>query len=309
MSKIKYIPILALSALLAGCGVFGGKAPKFADSGEEVKYSDFYNRCNNAIADSDAYDLDVNLTDRYIKESAYESRNTIVKRDGKEINKNETVGSTKNEYQFDVDNLVGKLTGEGKTTYKVKSPEGTANYTVDSKVERYYQFQKVSGVRYLIYANAKTKEYNRREQVSSSRKQEDIFNDVIRQEIAYMFTEFSRYIPSSSSDAKDYLFYIKDENLFTISLTNEKTTKGDDYNEVTKNKIKVQLDTTDKKQAVRISSEVQTESTYKKDSNSYKKGDVVTETLIRYMDYSVANKDIKLSSVDIGDYLLTGSYI
>ena len=53
-----------------------------------------------------------------------------------------------------------------------------------------------------------------------------------------MFTEFRRYIPSSSSEAKDYLFYIKDENLFTISLTNEETTKADDYKVVTKNKIK-----------------------------------------------------------------------
>lgn len=308
MSKIKYIPILALSALLASCGVFGGKAPKFADSGEEVKYSDFYTRCNDSISDSDVYDLDVNLTDRYIKESVYESRNTVVKRDGKEIRKNETVGSSKSEYQFDVDNLVGKVTGEGKTTYKIKDPEGTANYTINSKTERYYQFQKASGVKYLILANAKTKEYNRREQVSSARNQEDIFNDAICQEISYMFTEFRRYIPSSSSEAKDHLFYIKDENLFTISLTNEETTKADDYNLVTKNKIKVQLDTTDKKQAVRISSEIQNESTYKKDIGSYKKGDVVSETLITYRDCSVTNKDIKLSSVDIGDYLLTGSY-
>ena len=64
MSKIKFIPVLALTALLAGCSLFDGKAPKFADAGEEVDYSYFYNKCSEAINDSEISDSDVKLTDR-----------------------------------------------------------------------------------------------------------------------------------------------------------------------------------------------------------------------------------------------------
>ena len=307
MNKIKFIPVLALTALLAGCSLFDGKAPKFADAGEEVEYSYFYDQCMAEIRDSEISDQDVKLTDRVVKYSSYYMQKNVLKRDNKEISKTENTTSRKSESQYDVDNAVGKITAENKLSYKGNGPEGSGSYSTTEKRENYYQFEKESGIKYLIYANAKTKEYNRQEQVTSSRKQDDIFDDLIRAELVSMVSDFYNYVPSSFGNAKDCLFYIKDNSLFTISKTKEETIKNSDYNLVAKTKLKVQINTTDKKQSLKISSEVQNEYVYLKNGSSVREKDVVTENIVNYVEYIFTGKTVNLSAIDASDYYLRSS--
>lgn len=307
MNKIKFIPVLALTALLAGCSLFDGKAPKFADAGEEVEYSYFYDQCMAEIRDSEITDQDVKLTDRVVKYSSYFMQKNVLKRDNKEISKSENTTSRKSESQYDVDNAVGKITAENKMSYKGNGPEGSGSYSTTEKRENYYQFEKESGIKYLIYANAKTKEYNRQEQVTSSRKQDDIFDGLIRAELVSMVSDFYNYVPSSSGNAKDCLFYIKDNSLFTISKTKEETIKNSDYNLVAKTKLKVQINTTDKKQSLKISSEVQNEYVYLKNGSSVREKDVVTENIVNYVEYTFTGKTVNLSAIDASDYYLRSS--
>lgn len=307
MNKIKFIPVLALTALLAGCSLFDGKAPKFADAGEEVEYSYFYDQCMAEIRDSEISDQDVKLTDRVVKYSSYYMQKNVLKRDNKEISKTENTTSRKSESQYDVDNAVGKITAENKMSYKGNGPEGSGSYSTTEKRENYYQFEKESGIKYLIYANAKTKEYNRQEQVTSSRKQDDIFDDLIRAELVSMVSDFYNYVPSSFGNAKDCLFYIKDNSLFTISKTKEETIKNSDYNLVAKTKLKVQINTTDKKQSLKISSEVQNEYVYLKNGSSVREKDVVTENIVNYVEYTFTGKTVNLSAIDASDYYLRSS--
>lgn len=307
MNKIKFIPVLALTALLAGCSLFDGKAPKFADAGEEVEYSYFYDQCMAEIRDSEISDQDVKLTDRVVKYSSYYMQKNVLKRDNKEISKTENTTSRKSESQYDVDNAVGKITTENKMSYKGNGPEGSGSYSTTEKRENYYQFEKESGIKYLIYANAKTKEYNRQEQVTSSRKQDDIFDDLIRAELVSMVSDFYNYVPSSFGNAKDCLFYIKDNSLFTISKTKEETIKNSDYNLVAKTKLKVQINTTDKKQSLKISSEVQNEYVYLKNGSSVREKDVVTENIVNYVEYTFTGKTVNLSAIDASDYYLRSS--
>ena len=307
MNKIKFIPVLALTALLAGCSLFDGKAPKFADAGEEVEYSYFYDQCMAEIRDSEISDQDVKLTDRVVKYSSYYMQKNVLKRDNKEISKTENTTSRKSESQYDVDNAVGKITAENKLSYKGNGPEGSGSYSTTEKRENYYQFEKESGIKYLIYANAKTKEYNRQEQVTSSRKQDDIFDDLIRAELVSMVSDFYNYVPSSFGNAKDCLFYIKDNSLFTISKTKEETIKNSDYNLVAKTKLKVQINTTDKKQSLKISSEVQNEYVYLKNGSSVREKDVVTENIVNYVEYTFTGKTVNLSAIDASDYYLRSS--
>ena len=307
MNKIKFIPVLALTALLAGCSLFDGKAPKFADAGEEVEYSYFYDQCMAEIRDSEISDQDVKLTDRVVKYSSYYMQKNVLKRDNKEISKTENTTSRKSESQYDVDNAVGKITAENKMSYKGNGPEGSGSYSTTEKRENYYQFEKESGIKYLIYANAKTKEYNRQEQVTSSRKQDDIFDGLIRAELVSMVSDFYNYVPSSFGNAKDCLFYIKDNSLFTISKTKEETIKNSDYNLVAKTKLKVQINTTDKKQSLKISSEVQNEYVYLKNGSSVREKDVVTENIVNYVEYIFTGKTVNLSAIDASDYYLRSS--
>lgn len=305
MNKLKYIPILALAALLSSCGVFGGKAPKFENEGEEInKYADFCNRYDNTLLDSEVMDSDVLFTDRLIKSSVYENQITTVKRGNKELSKTETTSSSKSEGQYDADNYVAKITGEQKQSMKGNDQEGNGSYTTSSKTEYYYQFEKENYTKYLVFANTKTKEYRHYEQVSSVRKQDALFDNLIRSAVSNLFYQFVRYLQDAEINSKDYLFYIKDDSLFTLATTKENTVDAEDCKMITKTKLKVQLNTEDKKQSFKVSSEINVEYRYIKDYMNYRKDDVRTVTTINYEDYSVTNKNTNLSAVDVGDYLL-----
>ncbi len=302
---MKYIPIIALAALLSSCGVFGGKAPKFENEGEEInKYTDFCNRYDDTLLDSEIMDSDVLFTDRLIKSSVYESQITTVKRGNKELSKTETTSSSKSEGQYDADNYVAKITGEQKQSMKGNDQEGNGSYTTSSKIEYYYQFEKEGGTKYLIFANTKTKEYSHYEQVSSVRKQDALFDNLIRSAVSDLFYQFANYVESAWSNSEDYLFYIKDDSLFTLATTKEDTDNAENYKMITKTKLKVQLNTEDKKQSFKVSSEINVEYRYTKDYMNYRKDDVRTVTTINYKDYSVTNKNTNLSAIDVGDYLL-----
>ena len=300
---MKYIPIIALAALLSSCGVFGGKAPKFENEGEEInKYTDFCNRYEDTLLDSEVMDSDVLFTDRLIKSSVYENQITTVKRGNKELSKTETTSSSKSEGQYDADNYVAKITGEQKQSMKGNDQEGNASYTTSSKIENYYQFEKEGGTKYLVFANTKTKEYRHYEQVSSVRKQDALFDNLIRSAVSNLFYQFVRYLQDAEINSKDYLFYIKDDSLFTLATTKENTVDAENYKMITKTKLKVQLNTEDKKQSFKVSSEINVEYRYTTDYTNYRKDDVRTVTTINYEDYSVTNKNTNLSAVDVSDY-------
>lgn len=303
MNKIKCIPVLALAALLSSCSLFGAKAPKFADEGEQVDYTDFFNRYNDAYSNSELNDTNVKLTDRIIKTSNYEMNNSVLKRGNKEISKSEMTTNIKEESQFDVDNFVGKATSESKETMKGNNPEGNGSYSLSSKSENYYQFEKENSYTYLVKANTKTQEYRFVDQVSSSRKKDVVFDEKLRYEIVYFVELFYSYVPKTSFGSEDYLFYIKDDNLFTITLTKDETNNSSDYEYTFKRKLKIQLDLTDKKQALRISDETKTEYKYHINYDTYRDGDVVTTNQIMYAEYSVNSKNVNLSPIDVGDYI------
>ena len=166
------------------------------------------------------------------------------------------------------------------------------------------KIEKEGGTKYLVFANTKTKEYSHYEQVSSVRKQDALFDNLIRSAVSNLFYQFANYVENASSNSKDYLFYIKDDSLFTLATTKENSVDAENYKMITKTKLKVQLNTEDKKQSFKVSSEINVEYRYTKDYMNYRKDDVRTVTTINYEDYSVTNKNANLSAIDVGDYLL-----
>ena len=314
MKKVRFIPLFALTALLSGCSLFGGgagKTPKFDKEGDEVKYAKFTEALTEAYQDSELYDTDSKLGDRVIKSSTSYSESRTVKRGKKEVNKSTGTQTYKAESQFDYGNLTGKETAERKYTEKSTTQEGSGSSTSNEKLEYHYQFEKVDGTKSLVMANAKTKEYRSYQSVPSSKDEEDVFDSMVRSSISYVSYVFEAYLPSSSSAAEDYLFYNNNDLIFTYSYNDETSDKSDYYNVETTSKIKAQVDLTDKKQACRLSYEVTTVYTYKKDYNGYLEDDVVTSESKRYAEFTVNSKDVNLKAVDIDDYSLvnSGGYI
>ena len=312
MKKMRFSPLLALTAVLTACDLFGGngaKAPTFAKEGDEVTYTEFKKQLQEASNDSEIADESSLLTDRVVKASTSSSSSRVWKRGKTELEKDEEQSTGKGESSYDTNNHAAKATAETKTTRKSSDRESTASETVNSKQEVYYQIEKVKGYKYLIYANAKTNQYYTQTSISGSVTDDKAFDNLIRNNLNTLYYIFSNSMPYSDSEAKDYNFHVNSGKLFTFSLTSEEEdSKSSQYYTLkTKTKHKVQLDLTDKKQALRYSRETKIEYDYKKSIDNYKSDDVLTEETKSYAEYTITAKDVKVNPVDISDYTLMNS--
>ena len=301
--------MLALVSLLSSCNLFGGnkmKAPTFAKEGDEVEFTDYQAKLAAANENSELSDQESKLSDRLIKSSYATSETVVLKRGKTEVRKSETATQTKGEMQIDYSNLTMKETGETKGTYKRSDQEGSYNITANSKTENYGQFATISDVKSWVSANAKTKVYTVAGTLYSGMDKDDYFDSLVRMQISNLSSYYFEYEPDSKEQAKDYLFYINNDVLFTISYNNEKDEETEEAAIYTKSKIKLQLDMTDKKQAVRVSVETEASKTYKKDggysSSAYKEGDVETTKYVEYYEATVSAKDVTVKEVDLDDY-------
>lgn len=304
MKKLRYIPLLALTAVLASCGL-NVKAPSFAEEGEEVSFVKFKEGLIKAESLSEITDIDYNLGDKVMKFSTSDTTIRTWKRGNKELAKQESQYVGKGESQYDVDNYVAKFVSEAKNTITITSQEGSSNQTSNQSYERYYQIESVKGSNCFVQVNAKTKNYFVTDKITSLNKRGDIFDNIVRGDMASIITQFEGQIPYDQKSSKGYLFYNSDDIIFTIILNGEtEDTSTSTYKLRTQSKIKAQLDLTDKKEAFRLSYEVTHEYTYKTDYDNYASGDVVTEKTTEYMDTTISEKNVDLNNVDLGDYIL-----
>lgn len=308
MKKMRYITILAITSLLAtGCSN-SLKAPTFANEGEEFNFVQFKERYLQAKKDSELSDYDYFLTDRVFKASYSSSDVHTLKRDKAEIYKSETQSVATGESQYDTDSLAAKMVAENKSSQKVTSQESNFNASSTTNAERYYQISQVSRTKYLVFANAKTKVYRLIDPVSYQNTAEDLFDNQIREDITSTFYNFEDRMPYTGSEAKDYLFYVSNETLFTYTINKEQEQNLSSYKLYTKIKCKAQLDLTDKKQSLRLSYEFKEELTYTRSEDSYKPGDVVTNESKVYIDYTFYAKEARVNPVDLSDYTQEFNY-
>lgn len=307
MRKMQFIPLLALTALLSGCNLFGGaKAPSFADEGDEVKFVRFKEKYLLAQQDSELYDEESKLTDRVFKRSYSYTTRTVIKRDKSEISTQERQTIASGESQYDVNNLVGKTTAEMKTTSKSNDQEVESSSSSNEKYEFFYQFEKINNAIHLVAANTKTKQYSSYGTASSSANKESVFDRYVRYDIQSIQSPFDNYMPANASEGSDYLYYISDDVIFTYSKMKEtEDNKNSVYNLYSKIAFKAQLDFTDKKQSFRCSYEIKEERTYKKNDGSFRKGDVYTFEEKTYYDYNVTAKDVTVKPVNFSDYTVS----
>lgn len=307
MRKLRYIPIIALTALLSSCDLFGGnkmKAPSFAKEGDEVKYSEFKEKLQQAAQDCEFSDEESILGDRVEKVSTSQSEVRNWKRGKKEIEKSDEQRTSKGESQYDYDNLVAKATTESKVTTKSSSQTGSESSTSTYNTETYFQFDKISGTKYLIQADAKRMVYSGAISVSGKQTEEDVFDNLVRGDISVIYSYFMYSIPSEQL-AKEYLFHVNGDTLFTFSLdTDEDVENNANYVYHTSTKLKAQLDLTNKKEVFRYSYEYKEEYTYNRDYDVYQEDDVVTVETKAYAEYTVNAKSVTVKPVSLENYTL-----
>ena len=125
MNKLKFIPVLAVVALLSACGTKSEavKAPKFDKEGAEVQYTEFM-----AGLSENAQTLDI-IGDKKaasfeMKSEAAELQSNVLKRDGKNFYSESRFEQETNSGQYDSKSLVGKE----KTNRTVTEDYETTDY-------------------------------------------------------------------------------------------------------------------------------------------------------------------------------------
>lgn len=301
MKKMRYIPLLTLASLLIACDNAANlKSPTFAKEGDEVNFTEFTSKFNDAANDSELVDLSITLGDRVMKASYSDYYLETIKRDKKEISKSEQSGSCKGEYQFDENNLVGKQTAEVKQTYKVTNQEGSMSATQNTNSECYYQFGKNNGTDGILRVNTKTQSYYTVYVGGSNKKNFDYF---MRGELQNGLSDFSNYLPADNKAAREYLFYTNNnDTLFTYTTNQDKEETLNNYKLTTRLKIKAQLDLADEKQSFRISYEETVSYDYTRNVDNHLKGDNFVQENKHYAEYVISAKDVNVDKVDISNY-------
>ena len=109
MNKLKFIPVLAVVALLSACGTKSEavKAPKFDKEGAEVQYTEFMAGLSE---NAQALDImgDKKAASFEMKSEAAELQSNVLTRDGKNFYTEYRFEEETNSGQYDSKSLVGK---------------------------------------------------------------------------------------------------------------------------------------------------------------------------------------------------------
>ena len=140
MKKLKFIPVLAVAALLSACGSNGVsvKAPKFAKMGEEVSFEKFDEEINKRFDELD-----------FLKEDLLNSKTLVGKgsslisekmtRGKKIITESTMKDSDEAKYELDMKNYIAKMSGESKEEIINKSNSTNSKGTSNNKGVYYVQ--------------------------------------------------------------------------------------------------------------------------------------------------------------------------
>lgn len=125
MNKLKFIPVLAVVALLSACGTKSEavKAPKFDKEGAEVQYTEFMAGLSE---NAQALDImgDKKAASFEMKSEAADLQSNVLKRDGKNFYSEYRFEEETNSGQYDSKSLVGKE----KTNRTVTEDYETTDY-------------------------------------------------------------------------------------------------------------------------------------------------------------------------------------
>lgn len=314
MKKIKFIPILAVAALLSGCnsGGISVKAPKFAKEGEKVTDTKFMEDFSKALEGLDIEQSPLEKLDsRVLSYSACGSQATSVKRGKKEVYKQSYKESVKSSYEFDSENLRVHFKEEGRSQASRKSAR-MPDYKQESKgtTERYFQKYEKDGKSYVATVSPKEKTVTKYVELT---------------EVTTLLSAYNSYLSSSAEDAmsmdvlsdlysdwasqseeiKSRYEFFENGGVYTWTYKHETESNADKYNMklVMSDKYQVEIDGNNVK--YRRSSESTTTYDYTKNYNGtivYQEGDQEVIVAKSYVDMSMKLKKVSVKEAKTAGY-------
>ena len=322
MKKIKYIPLLALTAVLSGCN-FGSsislKAPKFESEGSEFSFeemkteqekSDFYGAFS-------AGDYTV-IPSAIIKGSSGYSSKLVVK-EGKSVKRERDYKQvSSHKYTFDVDNKRIEMKTESKGITKDKSTSSSAENQSTTKSDGGYRYYTIEDKLWMVSFNNLTKTYSKNMDASA------LDEEHLKMDIQARCDLYADAVYSNFKTAVDYYSYRSDEEkakykcykndkIYTITYlsdtTKEEKNSSDEvlYKEVKVVSEKIQVNvskgsefTYKRSKETTIKVEFSKDATY--NYNEYRAGQVLESSEKNYEEAAVTTSGINLKEVDLSSY-------
>lgn len=228
MNKLKFIPSLAIVALLSACGAKdvnkSVKEPKFEKFSKEVEKADFFEDLGKEIQKMDIVTNAKKLGSNVATLSAKELTDTTLTRDKKVFSDDYNVIAYDLDVKNDTKNIVSLGTGTNIITRGHKySDKENAEMTQKNEFATYYQEVEYDGKDYLAYVNAKGKVVNPVSQASDENPIDIIFDGFLSEMLIYELGIYSAInklstiysIAADAPEAECYTFY-EDGKAFTI---------------------------------------------------------------------------------------------
>ena len=331
MKKIKFIPALALVAMLAACGgskSVSVKAPKFAKEGKEVEFTDFA----EALDKEDLLGIwnEVDAPEKvpsYIIESKASSEGTKKYFGSDNKSKSEYVEkSVENDtVKADMKNVRLQIESKSNSSESRKDNTGSFNEFKENKTEFVYQYGKVSGKDAFMYIDT----------VDEIFLADDSFDGASDAEkLAYMAEGAIMYVGNVvgnnfydtvdnyeglPEEAKaNYKFYLNG-NVLTITYTYENTYEQKDADDKVKYtvssvaNIKMQLDASKGenfayKEAYESVETINFAQDAEYDGDEYFAGEMIELGGKEYYEAKVNVKDVTVKEVDVSNFFDLSDY-
>ena len=312
MKKIKLVPVLAIVALLSACGVNKGismKAPKFAKQGEEVSYTEFKAKLDEAFEASEIVKEDAKFGDRVITTKEASLQKTVVKNGKKELGREERKSAYEDKFQYDFDNFVGNATCSFKGYTLSKDAHGEKTSEDNENTSAQFQFGEGTHSNRFYCYDLDNKFYYLEAALADGETKDHLFGIFLKEGIYDALNEGLNAIPSNEEQAAEFKFYVNGKTFTFIDSYDESGDMKDDGNNVIgtykdKGELKIQIDFTDGAQKLKIAMEVSENSNYTAAYQSYGEGDEVTSEIKMYVDNNVQSKKVSLKAIDTSDFIV-----
>ena len=309
MKKIKFIPVLAMAALLSACEMGGPsvKAPKFAKEGNKVEAEKFIEDASKVMSELDVSQENPTYQDKLITVKLSYSDEIFIKRGNTKISQQSGAYVYNMSYGFDVDTKValGKTELNAKQTKK----DQTTNSSTTEKAKQEVYLQKFShdGKAYFGMVTPKEKEMEGYAELNETVTEEKVFNSfVANAEDEYLYLSecaglFTQYPLMPDEEKAKFAFY-ENGNVYTVTYTTESESDEENYKKKLTSTIKYQYEIKGNDVTFRMSQEELTVYDYKKSYSAYPyahvEGDHEEEKTAQYIESSAKTKKVSYNAVD-----------
>ena len=316
MKKFKFIPVLAVAALLSACGASKAtvsvKAPKFAKEGKEVEVAKFSEDAVAALNGVEYLNDEAKIGSKEIKAKNTAAQTATYSHDKKEQMKQEVKQCEEVVAQFDMKNNVLKATNKNSRSTLFKLPYGFSEEYVEEIETIYIQEAQHEGEAWAVSANVESKEATLMGKTSTT-SIETVLQLSVRGCVEEYFSlssmsTFLQAMPSMTEEQLEGYKFYENGSVYTVSYVAEQTSENKNSDDevvatmTTKTTNKVQFEIKEGSIVYRLATETLITTTYLKETSGYSEGDVIENKTVQYSEVSAKDYKKSVKALDLKDY-------